>query len=188
VPARFVVYSVALPVQALLTLQILPYHPAICATSKLTSATAQQHTHRAFQLLNSLRFNPLEPAPTLLTEVAGHAPPSTTEECATLMSYFQLSIGLVGPALAQAMIEARLFAVHQQQRQRAQLAREQGWHAGLYAVVLRLLGTMDSLTTAAFLWALHGLLFDLARVLTASPLTFQGFLLVPPSAELPPQR
>jgi len=121
-------------------------------------------------------------------EVAERAAPSPCEECATLLSYLQLSIGLVGPALVQAVIEARLFAKHQQQRQQAGLPPEHGWHAGLYAVVLSLLETMDWLTSAAFLWVLHGLLFDLAQVLMTSPSTFQGLLLVPPSAFLPPQR
>lgn len=138
---------------------LIPRFPECCATPALASPAAQQLSQRAYRLLGTLRFSLLLPDSLPRLDPAG--------ECAVLMTFTHIALGLVLPALVAALIEAALFHQHQQQRRRAGLPPESGWAAALYGTLYCLLD-LDWLFWAAAAWLLGGVLFDAALVIAGA--------------------
>lgn len=131
---------------------LIPRFPECCTTAALSSPAARQLSQQAASLLG-LRFGLLLP---------GFLPHLQPEQaCAILLTYTHIALGLALPALAAALMEAKLFQQHQRQRARAGLPPERGWDAALYGWVW----TLSELSWHARLaaaWLLVGILFDAA--------------------------
>lgn len=105
-----------------------------CGCAALTSEPLRQLFHGAFVMLNSLTTLLLLPSTPCIAALEGTPPAG---QCAAVLSYLQLSLGLVAPALAQAALEARLFSQHEAERQCRGLPPERGAHARLYRRILQ---------------------------------------------------
>lgn len=132
---------------------LIPRFPECCTTAALASPAAQQLSSRAYRMLGMLRVS------LLLPETLPNLPPAG--ECAVLMTFTHIFLGLTLPALATALIEAALFRQHQRQRQHAGLTPERGWDALLYGALGSLLD-LDWVFWAAAAWLMAGILFDAA--------------------------
>lgn len=120
-----------------------------CSCAALASAPLRDLFRGAFVMLNSLTSLLLlgvPPGPTLESMPA-------TGQCAAVLTYLQLGLGLVAPALVQAALEAHLFRQHQAQRARQGLPPERGAHARLYAwVAAALSAAPEELLIVAAAW------------------------------------
>ena len=160
----------AVPIQCCFTVTLsgtehLPtdhFHPCsmqtnstMCSGAALTRPLAQQQTHQLFQLLELASFSPLP--------VAAKVQPAT--ECAAVLGYLQLSIGLVLPLLAQAALESSLFQEHQQQRRQCGVRPESGYMQWVFDAIGSLGEALDRVTFPAALWMLLGLLWKLSVVI-----------------------
>lgn len=132
---------------------LIPRFPECCTTAALASPAAQQLSRQAYRMLGTLRFS------LLLPSSLPNLPPAG--ECAVLMTFTHMFLGLALPSLAAVVIEAALFRQHQRQRQRAGLAPERGWDALLYGALGSLLD-LDWVFWAAAAWLMAGILFDVA--------------------------
>jgi hypothetical protein len=150
--AEVVRFSWALPVQLLVVINCVAFNPTMCSATALAHPAAQQPTHQLFQLLEMANFS--------LLPVAAHVQPAA--ECAAVLSYFQLSIGLVLPLLAHAKLESSLFQEHRRQRQQCDMPLESGIMPWLYGSVSSLSEALDGITLAAALWMTLGMLWKLS--------------------------
>lgn len=82
-----------------------------------------------------------------------------------MLTYLQLLLGLVLPALGQAVLQARLFQRHNEQRRLAGVAAENGWAARAYACVSDVTNVLDGPGVTMALWVLLGIIFDVAVAL-----------------------
>lgn len=111
--------SWAVPLQLTSTAQTAYFNAHICSSESLSSARTQDFIHAIFGFLDSMYFGFV---PSTLVP-----PPSPTAQCCTLLAAMQLSLGLVAPLVAQAILEASLFRQHQAERAAADLPPEKGW-------------------------------------------------------------
>lgn len=148
--------SWAVPLHIFMTAALTRRNREVCTSAWLATPAAEGLTHGAFDLLNALRYSVLVPAsrPSL----------APRDECAVVLSYLHICLGLVLPALVQAAAEARLFREHQHQRQRLGLALEKGWQLRLYSAIDGLREAVDGPAAVLALWVLLGILFDVSVV------------------------
>lgn len=154
----------ALPAHLLMALAFARHNADACASAALAAPAAARLTRRVAQALDAVRFwsFPLPPPP--LQPASGSG-----AECRAVLAYCQLVLGVAAPALAQACLEARLFAEHAEQRARAGLPPERGWQAALCRAVHGVVGDLDWLTAATLLWVLLGVLQLAAQALAYEP-------------------
>lgn len=117
-------------------------------------------------MLQIFRLNPLMPVPILLPGLASREPAA---ECAEVLTYLQLMLGVALPALVQAALEAHLFEQHQQQRQQLGLPPERGLQACMYRGIRCLVQAVDGTAWVAALWALSSVLLEASAYLQARP-------------------
>jgi len=127
----------------------------MCSGAALSRPLAQQQTHHLFQLLELASFSPLP--------VAAKVQPAA--ECAAVLGYLQLSVGLVLPLLAQAALESSLFQEHQRQRRQCGVRPESGHMQWVYDACSSLGEALDRVTFPAALWMLLGVLWKLSVVI-----------------------
>lgn len=124
------------------------HNQLICSSAAFASPAAKQMNRWAFELLHML---PLSLQPMLLPR---WRPARHQGECAAVLSFAQLTLGLVAPALVAATHEASLFRLHQRQRREAGLPAEAGWEAWLYERLAAVLVGAKTLPTVLLgLWA-----------------------------------
>lgn len=121
--------SLSILAQAALVAHSLTQAASMCSATQLAAPEAQLLTHRLFVALSpAALFMPL-PLP------AAPAPRSAPMECATLLRFFQLTIGLLAPLVWQAGSQSALFAAHQRQRAAAGVSPERGFSRLLYGEI-----------------------------------------------------
>lgn len=122
-----------------------------------------QRTRDVAEVLEGFQSSPLTAIATLQQNglTAG-------AQCRAVLSYLQLTIGLVGPALLQAVVETRFFMQHAQQRRQLGLQPEKGWEPCIYAAIGHLLLDLDVLSAFALTYVLLGVLNLLAHALSAN--------------------
>lgn len=130
---------------------------ATCSAAALSHPAAQKQTHQLFQLLELANFS--------LLPVATNVQPAA--ECTTVLTFFQLTAGLVLPLLVHAVVESSLFGEHQRQRQQQGMPLVSGFMQSLYGFVGGLSEALDGVTLAASLWMLMGLLWKLSVALSS---------------------
>lgn len=137
-----------MPAHAAALLSYARHNQLVCSSAALTSPVVQRLTRQTFQSLSLVR---LALQPMLVLE----QPPLSPEgECAAVLGFAQLAVGLVAPALVAAAHEASLFLEHQEQRLDAGLPPEAGWQAWLYErVACALVGARPLPMLLAGLWA-----------------------------------
>lgn len=151
-PARL-----ALPIQVAAVLNAASWNPYVCQGRALADAAAQQRTHAAYSLIGAARFA-LLPGPA--------APLAPAQECAVVLSFLQLAITVAAPALAQAALEAALFAQHVAQRRAAGLPPGGTRCEGrLYSLVREAAEACDGPAALVAAWILLGILWELAVAL-----------------------
>jgi len=138
----------------------LPHNPRICAAAPLVHPAAQRATHRLYSMLRLL-------SSTLPVPAALHVRPDAAAECVTLLSFLQICLGVLLPALATAVSEACLFHDHQQQRLAAGLQPERGPAALLYHTVWRVTLGGSGPFVALFVWLLLAVGWDWAALACA---------------------
>jgi hypothetical protein len=117
------------------------FTPTLCAAASLSSPMARRLTQRALAALSlphrALLF--------LSTGRGGRGAPDDdpSADCRVVLTFLQLGLGFVLPALAQVVVEGRMLRQHQRERQRAGLPPERGLHARLHAVLGDLLTGVD---------------------------------------------
>lgn len=129
---------------------------ATCSAAALSDPAALKQTHQLFTLLELANFS--------LLPVATNVHP--TAECTTVLTFFQLTAGLVLPLLVHAVLESSLFGAHQRQRQQCGMPPVSGFMQSLYDFVGGLSEALDGVTLAASLWMLMGLLWKLSVALS----------------------
>lgn len=102
-----------------------PFNAGICATAPLAHDVAQACTHRIYAALSCLSY--VLPLP-----VAPATRPDEGAQCATILTFLQLSVGTLVPLMMHAVSEARLFQHHQKQRWQAGLPLLGGAQAAAY--------------------------------------------------------
>lgn len=149
----------AFPAHVTIVANFLKTNHVTCQSAALAGGPlAVQATHSVAQVLRLLRFNGLAiPQPEKLTPL---------QECSAVLAYLQLSAGLVLPAVAMAVHETRLFLAHAEERRRAGLPPERGWHPWLYRRLGDALLGLDWPFAAALAWVLLGVLGALAEALS----------------------
>lgn len=127
--------SLALPVHLALALALAARSPDVCASACLSGPAAEQTTRRAFAALSALRVD--------VFRGAGMPALPAASQCAVVLTYLQVALGFLLPALVHAALECRLFARHQRERRRAGLPPERGLQAAAYEAAAGLLGALS---------------------------------------------
>lgn len=146
--------SLALPVHLLSAVGMLRHNSTICSGAALAAPAAQQLTSWLFRVLGLLR---LSMQPMISASPVG-APPD--KECAGLLGFLQLSLGLAAPAVVALSQQVRMFMQHQRERLQQGMPAESGWNARLYGWLgcmceaAQLGGVLPCLWAAALAWEL----------------------------------
>lgn len=149
--------SLALPIQAAVSLSFTAYTRGLCATSALSSPGA-------LRLAGAVR-RALHPAAGIMAA----SPADLLADCAVLLNFLQLGLGLALPALLQAAAEVRCWRVHQAQRAAARLPPEPGRRqARLYAVLGELLFPLGRPVLLLGALGLYSITWTLAALLAAA--------------------
>ncbi|PRW45353.1 hypothetical protein C2E21_6101 [Chlorella sorokiniana] len=147
----------AVPIHLLMTVNMARRFPTVCAAACLSTPAAQQRTSAAFRLLGALRYDMVRP-------LGSEAQPklSAQSECIVVLTYLELTLGCLLPALIQAAAETRLYVVHCAERRRAGLPRECGWQARVHDELAELAQELSWPQIAVLLWVVLGIAFDLS--------------------------
>ena len=135
----------------------------LCDAASLASPAAQRETGRLLRVLG---------APHRLLTFIAPSPPRTPEgdavaDCHALLTFLQLWLGLVVPALVQAAAEGALFRHHRRQRRALGLRPEAGAHARLHAVLSELAAGQGWVVLGLGTVALYSCTWTVAHVLAA---------------------
>ncbi|PSC74248.1 squamosa promoter-binding 6 isoform X1 [Micractinium conductrix] len=146
--------GLALPVQLALTLHCSQHNVATCQARALAGhPAALRFTHQAYQyFLVARRLTSPPAAPYAALEPAG--------ECAVLLTAAQLWAALALPAVAQAVLESRLWDQHAAQRRRAGLPREFDVAGFFYRELSHARAAFNAPLLALAGWLLTGTVFD----------------------------
>lgn len=147
---------------AVVAAHVLPSNADTCA-SLAAHPAAQRSMHQLHGLLSSAAA--LVPLP-----VSMGAAHDGVGECACLLAFLQLGLGLLAPLLVDALQGARLFEAHQRQRAGAGLPPECGLHAEVYTAVWQLTLENYWLSCAIYGWMLYSALWDVLCLAYALPL------------------
>ncbi|KAI7839850.1 hypothetical protein COHA_006413 [Chlorella ohadii] len=150
--------------QAGLVASLLPHTRAGCAGPLMSHPAIQRATHRIYGMLSWVGT----PLPLPLAPMVA---PTPVEECAVIVTFFQVGLGLLLPLLWEAVVAARAFAAHQRQRRAAGLPAERGLQAWLYTQVWELCSNTEGGLTvppALLAWILLAVAWDWTAFLTAS--------------------
>ncbi|PRW56125.1 SAM-dependent methyltransferase [Chlorella sorokiniana] len=154
--------SLSTALQAALLLLSLPHTATICAAAPLTHPVAQRTSHAMHSMLSMLAS--LGPIPAAAG--AGAAKSAALHECVTLTLWLRVLVALLLPLLHAAAAEAQLWQRHQQERSVAHLPPEHSVAAPLYAAMLRLAASIDSLPHALVCgWGVLAVSWNWARLL-----------------------
>ena len=130
----------------------MAFNSTLCSSAALSHPLAQQQTRQLFHILELTNFS--------LLPVTAHVQP--VAECAAVLSYLQLSGGLVLPLLVHAALESWLFQEHQRQRQQCGMPAESSPMRWLYDAVNGLSEALDGVTLATAVWMALGTLWKLS--------------------------
>lgn len=144
-------------VQAFLVWTIARQHPAYCAAPALTSSTARRYTARLYALLALQAY-------TLPLPLSALVVPDVDAQCATLLTWLLVAIGLVAPLLWEAVGEARLLVQVQRRRSAAGLLPDRGLDPWLLSCADVLAEEGSGLAQVASAWVLAALCWDLAAL------------------------
>jgi len=157
----------ALPAHMLMAASYVRNNVQLCASAaQLQHPASQWVAHKAYALAQLLWLGGTMPP----SAPASHRALPPAQECATVLTFLQLSLGLALPALAQAAVEAHLWRQHQQQRRQLGIPDEKGWQQRLYGCLLGLLDPLDWFTAPVFLWVLLGLLLEVSILISSASL------------------
>ncbi|PRW33146.1 hypothetical protein C2E21_7801 [Chlorella sorokiniana] len=150
--------------QASLVATLLPHTRAGCAGPLMSHPAVQRATHRIYGMLSWVGT----PLPLPLAPMVA---PTPAEQCAVIVTFYQVALGLLLPLLWEAVTSARAFAAHQRQRRAAGLPPERGLQAWVYRQVWELCGNTEGGLTvppALLAWILLAVAWDWTAFLTAS--------------------
>jgi hypothetical protein len=157
--------------QGFLVWTVYRQHPAYCQLACLASSAAQQHTHLVYSWLSVLSYTlPLPLEPTVQR--------SPATECAAVLGWMHITIGLLAPLLWEAAAGAKAFA--RRSARRAASSPPAGMSAaevapagerGLDAFIFRRLAFLADGHVApalgAITWVLAAFSWDLCALLAA---------------------
>jgi hypothetical protein len=125
----------------------------LCGAGLLAHPATQCATHQVYQLLSSLAY-------TLPLPVSAFLSPGPVAECATVLRWFQIALGLLAPLLWEAAWAASLFQQHQRQRRAQGLPPERGAHAALYNAVWSVTCEGSGVPVGVITWLLLAVSWD----------------------------
>ena len=125
----------------------------LCGAGLLAHPATQRATHEVYQLLSTLAY-------TLPLPVSAFLSPDPVTQCATVLRWFQIALGLLAPLLWEAAWAARQFQQHQRQQRAQGLAPERGAHAALYGAVWSVTREGSGVPVGAIAWLLLAVSWD----------------------------
>ena len=144
-------FSVAAQLVAVLT--AWPHIRPICTNSFFTHPSTKAGTHSIYQLISML-------CRPVLLPISPIVQPDAAAECMTVISWLQLTCGLVLPLLLELGVAARLFQVHQQQRRQAGVPAQRGCHVAVYDLAWALRWEDHAMPWGLLLWLVLAMSFD----------------------------
>lgn len=137
----------------------LPYTASLCASAPLAAPATQRRTHQLFSLIDLLA------RAAATSGMAARRAAAPEAECAAVLTWLRLGVGLALPLAYEAVTEAALWQRHEAERQQAGLPREGG---ALRAAACRHAKWVDweeGLSIAFVTWLLLALAWQWATLL-----------------------